>query len=273
MRRWNAAALTAAALQAALLVNPACTKAPEAGEKPVTHGTYRLRTFPAGAKVWVDGELKVDATPATLLLPAGTYRLKIQLEGAEPLEKTIEIEAGEAEDVTLTIPRPPDATITVLSDVVGATVRVNGYVRGRTPLQKAITLPGPLDITVVTPEGRARSMRGVLKLSEQKVIEVFFERAQSDADDGDDEPEPAMSAPAPKGFLTLGLYPDGEVLDARGQLLGKTPLHKKPLPAGDHLLLLRSADGRYEREVMVTIEPNQEALFRFRLLESDKKPD
>ena len=36
--------------------------------KPITIGRFRLRTYPKGARVWIDGELKVESTPATLIL-------------------------------------------------------------------------------------------------------------------------------------------------------------------------------------------------------------
>jgi len=230
---------------------------------PITVGRFRLRTFPTGAKVWIDGELKVQATPATLLLPEGEYHLKMQLDGAEAFEKTISIEAGKSKDFTFNIPKPPDATISVLSDVPDAKVRINGYTRGRTPLDKAITRPGRIDITVTTFDGRAKSISGYLKRSEQKVINVRFAESATVTDA---RPHP----PAP-GLVTIGLRPPGQVLDRDRRPLGETPLRQLRLPEGEHQLILRadSEEGPLERRVRVDVEAGKTATYRFRLWDAD----
>src|SRR5205823_4037767 len=102
--------------------------------------------------------LKIESTPATLVLERGKYHLRIQLEGAAPYDLDVVLEAADLREMDINIPRPPDATLSVLSDVEGAQVRVNGYVRGSTPLLNAVTRPGPIDMTVTAPEGRAKSL-------------------------------------------------------------------------------------------------------------------
>lgn len=238
--------------------------------RPVRSGTLRLRTFPAGARVWVDGELKVESTPATLVLQAGEYRVRIQARGAEAVEHTIEIEAGERKELTLNIPKPLPARITVLSDIVGADVRINGYRRGETPLMGVVTRPGPVDITVTTPTGRAKSVRGDLAIGEQKTIEVFFEPVASSPD----APKPPVlqSKPPPVGYLTLGLKPEGEVYTSEGERLGSTPIVRRPIEPGEHELLLRSLDGRYEKRVVAEVEAGQTAVFRFMFRDQDQVP-
>lgn len=240
-----------------IAVNLSCSKPIDRDGKPITSGTFRLRTFPSGARVWIDGELKVPATPATLVLEQGTYHLKMQADGAEALEKDIEIEAGVHKDFTYTIPRPPPATLTVTSDYIGAKVRINGYVRGRTPLEGAVTNPGPIDITVTTPDGRAKSVRDQLAISEQKRIEVFFAEVRSD----DDKPVLATQS----GLLTIAFRPEGNVLDDTGQSIGTSPIQGRRVEAGPHALTLRSADGRYERHVRVVVEAGKDNVFRFNL--------
>src|SRR5262249_33474919 len=153
------------------------------------------------------------------------------------------------QEVTFDIPSPPPATVTVRSDVSGAKVRINGYMRGQTPLDRAVTRPGPLDITVTTADGRARSIQGTLAISEQKTFEVRF-------DEKDGSAAPDISE---LGRLTLAFTPTGPVLNAKGDLIGESPLDAVPMRAGDHQLILRSADGRYQRAINISIEPNKTA--------------
>lgn len=239
--------------------------------KPVTIGTFRVRTYPKGAQVWINGQLKAIHTPATLILEAGEYPLRIQLEGAEPYDTRITVYAGEAHERTYRIPQPPPARLSVYADVTGADVRVNGYRRGATPLVDAVTRPGPIDITVTTRDGRARSVRTQLKRSEQKTVNVSFSETSSTSPEPTKTPD-RDAGPSPRGLLTLGLQPNGTVYDARGRALGETPIVKLPMEPGVHELLLRTADGSKERRVRLSIEPGQHAVYRFLLKQRDEVP-
>lgn len=262
-------------LVGALVLGAACSQTKYDSEgKPITLGRVRLRTYPKGAKVWVDGKLEFVTTPATIVKKAGTYHLKIQAPGAEAVERTITVEAGEADEITMKIPLPPPATVTVLSDVEGAIVRINGYKRGETPLIRANTKPGPIDVTVEGPFNRAKSVKTQLAISEQKTLHVFFAEAQSKPPDGPNAsilPEP-ISMPEAKGFLTIGLSPEGYIEDDDGKKLGDAPIVKKPMAPGTHTIWLRSKDERYERRVQIEIEPKKAAVYRFRLNDADLRP-
>lgn len=239
----------------------------DARGQPIKSGRFRLRTFPSGARVWIDGVLKIEATPATLVLEEGEYRLRIQAPGAEAIEQVIEVEAGEEKELTLNIPRPPEARITVLSDVAGAEVRINGYRRGETPLFGAITRPGPIDITIMTPTGRAKAVRADLGIGEQKTIEVQFERDEASRFGA---PPRETGSTDGRGLLTLGLQPEGEVFTLEGRRLGATPIVQMPIEAGEHDLWLRSLDGRYEKKVSIEIAPGETAVFRFQFRGEDE---
>ena len=232
----------------------------------ITHGSFRLRTFPTGAKVWINGELKVAETPATLVLPAGKYDLVLQHPGAKKVSKSIRIVAGKKKDRTFNIPKPPPATITVMSDVLGASVRVNGYVRGRTPLVSAVTRPGPIDITLTAPNSQAKSMKTNLGLSEQKTIEIFYGDVACLFEDNIPEPS-RMSLPPPTGIVTLAFKPAGSIYDSSGKKLGESPLLNRIFPAGTHRLRLVSDNNKYEQWVRIDVEEDERHVFRFRVRE------
>lgn len=251
----------------------ACRMKVDAEGNPIEVARVRLRTFPTGARAWIDGELKVEATPATLILKPGKYELKLQLEGADSTTKTIEVSAGDVIELEIKVPTPAPATLTVLSDVEGAKVRVNGYTRGYTPLLKAQTKPGPIDITLTDPvTNKARSLQTELAIGEEKVVEIFFGDVNS-ADEPAPAPEVPISKPPPTGKLTLGLKPDGRVLDgASGKLIGESPLVDREIEAGTHELVLESKDGQFRRIVEIEVEAGKKAVYRFRLLDTDRVP-
>jgi len=250
------------------LILGGCLEPMDKDGQPITHGTFRLRTFPTGAKVWIKGELKVESTPATLVLEAGPYALKLQHPGAESMETVITIEAGKHKDRTFNIPKPAPASITVFSDVLGARVRINGYVRGRTPLFQAITKPGPIDMTVTAPGEQSKSIRTYLKLSENKFVEIFFSDVACEPESK--EPiENKISMPTPQGYVTLAFKPAGLVFDEDEKEIGTAPLLNHAMPIGLHKLRLQSANKKFERWIKIEVEAEKKHVFRFRLGERD----
>jgi hypothetical protein len=55
-------------------------------------GMLKVSTVPAGASVYVDGELRREVTPANLKIPAGTRRILLRKEGYQDIEQVIEID-------------------------------------------------------------------------------------------------------------------------------------------------------------------------------------
>jgi hypothetical protein len=238
--------------------------------KPITIGRFRLRTFPKGARVWIDGEQKVESTPATLILEEGEYHLFIQAPGAEGLEKIIRVEAGRSKSLDLRIPPAPPASITVLSDVEASEVRVNGYKRGVTPLLYAVTKPGAIDVTVTDPAGRARSVKTNLEIGEKEWHEVFFEEALSKAPEPEEKLSPLQCHPRELGSLTIALEPKGTIETDKGEKLGPTPIFDREIEPGIHNLILRSNDGKFQRSVSIEVQPNEKAVFRFMFTAEDE---
>jgi len=78
-----------------------------------------LVSDPPSAQVEVDGQAQMGATPLEVKLTPGTHKVKVSAEGFEPVEKDIEVKAGEekrtisfslpqtAEAVAATLPPPP----------------------------------------------------------------------------------------------------------------------------------------------------------------------
>ncbi|MCP5112111.1 MAG: PEGA domain-containing protein [bacterium] len=54
-------------------------------------GTLALTSTPPGASIEVNGERRTEKTPALLKLPAGRYKVRLTLEGHQPIEKDVEV--------------------------------------------------------------------------------------------------------------------------------------------------------------------------------------
>lgn len=54
-------------------------------------GMLAVVSNPPGASILINGNLRPEKTPAKITLPAGTYKITVQLEGRPPMEDTVQI--------------------------------------------------------------------------------------------------------------------------------------------------------------------------------------
>jgi hypothetical protein len=105
-------------------------------ESVPTTGSVHLESVPAGAAVRFDGTLLSDVTPLTIDgAPIGTrHTIRMELAGYAPVEETVDIpKTGREVTVTESL-RPLTGKILVDSTPAGAEIRINGELRGRTPM-------------------------------------------------------------------------------------------------------------------------------------------
>jgi formylglycine-generating enzyme required for sulfatase activity len=101
-------------------------------------GRVAVAASAPGARLSVDGAAPV-ALPATLDLPGGVHRLRIEAPDARPWESSVLVRAGQTSTVGPIDLGAPDARLSVRSQPSGAEVTIAGEFRGRTPL--AVKLP------------------------------------------------------------------------------------------------------------------------------------
>jgi formylglycine-generating enzyme required for sulfatase activity len=92
-----------------------------------------IRSMPAGAQIEVDGEV-LGQTPATLELGAGSRRLRLHHPGYRSWETALTVVADTPQTLPEVVLQPADATLRLLTDPAGATVRIGERFVGSTPL-------------------------------------------------------------------------------------------------------------------------------------------
>jgi eukaryotic-like serine/threonine-protein kinase len=110
-------------------VEPTAVPAPPVAAKP----TIDVISDPAGADVTVNGVVK-GRTPIRIGdLDAGTYNFEVHKDGYTTYRKTTRLEDNA--DYTMRVTLPPAVnSLRVVSTPRGATIKVNGEVKGRTPI-------------------------------------------------------------------------------------------------------------------------------------------
>jgi hypothetical protein len=133
-----------------------------------------------------------------------------------------------------------NASIQIHSEPVGIQVRINGDVRGRTPLALALA-PGAYE--VVLGEGDSAERRQVVLGDGEKSSLHYVLR--------DTAPETAAAAPAVPvtSALSVVTEPAGGAVSIDGVDHGTAPIVVEHLSAGDHRLVVRNQGAVYQRAV------------------------
>jgi formylglycine-generating enzyme required for sulfatase activity len=110
-------------------------------------GQVAVSASAPGARLIVDGAAPV-ALPATVDLPGGVHRLRIEAPAARPWESSVLVRAGQTSTIGPIDLGAPDARLSVRSQPAGADVTIAGEFRGRTPLAVALPAGATYDVLV-----------------------------------------------------------------------------------------------------------------------------
>jgi hypothetical protein len=214
-----------------------------------SNGTLKVESRPVGAQVKVDGEVR-GVTPLSLSLGAGAHVMEIAA-GTEPRVIPVTIAAGEtvAQYVELAGVSAM-GRVSVQSAPSGATVLLDGQLRGRTPIELADVAVGEHEV--------------VLDLDGQRVRQAVSVTAGATAVvnlpmTGAPPVEAAgflPSAPAPTTGAVLVQVPFEMQVFEGGRRLGVSGA-KLPLPVGPHTLEVVSETLSFRTSIDVEIVPGR----------------
>ena len=142
-------------------------------EPKLTPGWSRVtvETDPAAARVFVAGKDR-GATPISLELDAGSYRLELRRDGFKPWVSDVQVKANEPLRIGPVKLGLPDGRLVLRSRPAGASVTIGGAYRGRTPLELDVR-PDLQQAVSVTREGYEPATRELaVAAGESAVVDV-----------------------------------------------------------------------------------------------------
>jgi serine/threonine-protein kinase len=242
-------------------------------------GSLEVRTVPdVGAEVRIDGTPKGRAPLRVDDVPAGRHTLELVAEGYQPVSRPIDVGEGTTAmlDIVLisagvsaapttptdTAPAPtptdvaptPTEAVPTPTEVAPTPTEVVAAVEP-TPAETApAPAPTPAEPRVEPP----RMTETIARVDPPAMVEraetTMITRVERETPETS---EMGAAAPRGRGTLVVNSLPWSEVY-VDGRRRGNTPIPSLQLPAGEHRIELRTADGRTHRAT-VTIEPNATA--------------
>jgi hypothetical protein len=205
-------------------------------------GTASINSRPDGAQVTIDG-ISRGVTPLRLALPLGSHTLGLR-NGSEVRSIPLTIEAGTtlSQHVDL-VPAPPKVVVGALditSDPMGAEVRLDGVVRGKTPLTLGEIQVG--EHTVAVGKGSGAVSRRI-KIAPGATASVVI------------SPKPEG---VPAGWIAFRAPVEFRVFE-EGRMIGMTSADRLMIPSGRHDFELVNESLEFRTNVSVQVGAGQVA--------------
>lgn len=213
-------------------------------------GTVRVLTNVPDAEVFVDGTSRGKAPLDVPGLAVGNHIVQARAPGHADKEQAVQLAGGQLQVIKLDLlpgVSGPSGTLRVTTAAPGATVFVDGTSVGVTPWESGVAAGDHL--VVVEKDGFGRFERRVT-VGQGGALDVAAELK-------------------PVGSLRFLSSPDGASVVLDGNVIGKTPLVKTDVPAGDHVIAFR-ADGFHEFQQPVTVQGGQMAVLNGTLRSSNE---
>ncbi len=178
-----------------------------------------LDSRPSGVSVLIDGEAR-GATPLSLRLKGGTHVLELRA-GSRSRVLPITIKNGETVSHYVELPSVAVTGGVDIRRAPGARIRVDGLMRGTSPLRVLDLTPGTHDVLFETRGGKVHQPVQV----QAGVTTVI----------GPVEAAPTRVAAEGDGWVDVKTPYEMSILEG-GKLIGNSTAGKLPLPAGTHEL-------------------------------------
>jgi serine/threonine-protein kinase len=205
-------------------------------------GTLTVRTRVDGLNVSIDGVAR-GKTPLTLSLPLGNHTLEIP-NGSSTRSIPITIERGttlsQYVDVEPATAAASTGDLDVASDQAGAEVRVDGVLKGRTPLVIKTLAPGKHTVTVGSGDG---ALDRTVTITAGATASLVASTRRDAA---------AQTAATSAGWVTFSSPIELQVFED-GRLLGTTGVERLMLPSGMHRFDLVSSQLEFRTTTTVQV--------------------
>jgi len=234
-----------------------------------SYGVVRVRTEPEGATVLLDGRAVEGTTPLTVpeITPGTEHTLSVTLDGYQTHSQTMLFQAGQIEQLDLTLERTPladdEALLVLTVDPANVRLVFDGESDESGSPFEVRTTAGDHRLQILRP--RYRNVEREIRLPGGEVteLEIELERAPTRGGMGGSMTmEPAVASGP--GQLTFDARPWCNVR-VGGRNLGQTPIVNQTLPSGSHRITCVNPDLGVTRNLTVTIEPGETTRRRINL--------
>jgi tRNA A-37 threonylcarbamoyl transferase component Bud32 len=211
---------------------------------PVTTATLAIDSVPPGARVWVDGDALTMPTPTTAVVTAGEpHRIELEADGfARWSLMDVRVEPGR------TLPIKPTlvairASLSVITDPVGAEVELNGAELGLSPIERDDLAPGRGALVI--------RKKGYQRLREH--VELAVAR-------------PVVITRTLEPIVVYGsirvAVPGWADVYLRGKKIGTVPRQALRLPVGTHRLRLHNPTTNQEHWLDAEVVSSEQRVYK-----------
>ena len=202
---------------------------PVAAPAPTT-GALQITTEPAGARVWVDGELRGVAPITISNLNAGDHAITVR-SGGEPINRTVTVQNGATASLVVTLPGAGSFASgwLAISSPIPLQVMEKGALLGTTDIPRLLLPAGAHELELVNSS---------LGFSLSRSVTIAGGRTAS------------LAVTPPRGSLSVNAIPWAEVwID--GQRVGETPIGNYSIAIGQHDVLFRHPELGEQRKTVI----------------------
>ena len=197
---------------------------------PPTSGALFIQSNPTGADVKLDGVYK-GMTPLSLAnISPGLHTVRVEKTGYVPWEDTVDVSAGVTTNVTAALtalpPPPTTGSLNVTSDPAGADVKLDGVLKGTTPLTVTGVSPGSHTLRLEKTGYVAYTAPVSITAGETTYVHAVL----------DPVPPPVVN-----GTIEVTSSPTGAGVSLDGDYRGTTPLSIPAVTNGIHTLRLEAS--------------------------------
>ena len=201
---------------------------------PVKRGALVVTSEPIGAEVHIDDK-PMGTTPLALKdVPAGSYRVKMELEHYEIWRGNVDVKHQQMAEMRAELEPKPGA-LEVKSEPSGAKVKIDRKDAGVTPYSKWVSSGEKHSVTVSAEGYYPESQKITVQPEGKAVVSVVLKEI-------------------PKGTLEVKSEPSGAKVWIDGKDVGVTP-YSESVVAGEEHSVIVSAKGYRFKSQKVTVQP------------------
>ncbi len=206
-------------------------------QRVAQYGTLKVSSNPQGAKVYIDGTYR-GVTPISISsLRAGTHEVKVIKSGYQAWRENVYVGPNDIARVYATLVPNPVGTITVNTVPSGASVYLDGILRGQSPVTFTAD-PGTHTLKLSLSNYKTKTITFTLNAGERRTFNYTLQKIVQ------------------YGSLKIRSNPQGARVYIDGTYKGTTPISISSIRAGTHQIRIKMS-GYEEWVENVYVEANQ----------------